>query len=386
VTDPDANGFQTINDYVLGPGGEQVTEMGMDPNSGALAWKHTNVYAAGALIATYDGGNEINNELVNTGGALSESSTAAAHTYALHFYFNDPLGTRRAQTDYAGVLEQSCASLPFGDGLNCTGSTTTPTEHHFTGKERDTESGNDYFEARYYSSAMGRFMSPDWSAKTEPVPYAKLDNPQSLNLYAYVYNNPLTGIDADGHESTEEWMEKHAPIVAERMAEEKWSWGGAEGPSAELQGAANKAMAQQQITTAKGTSVWQGIKNLAHLRGWNNNGLQGTVTTTETYTVPALAGAGLAPMASGAAQAMAQAARGIPSVSAPPTLIPTVMPPTAMPPPTPMQQLLKIAGEALTNSAEGADVFLRDFIPPMYIDQKVLHPYGGGCPTPDCSI
>ena len=33
----------------------------------------------------------------------------------------------------------------------------------FTGKERDTESGNDYFGARYYSSSMGRFMSPDWS-------------------------------------------------------------------------------------------------------------------------------------------------------------------------------------------------------------------------------
>jgi RHS repeat-associated protein len=30
----------------------------------------------------------------------------------------------------------------------------------FTGKERDTESGNDYFGARYYSSAMGRWMSP----------------------------------------------------------------------------------------------------------------------------------------------------------------------------------------------------------------------------------
>jgi RHS repeat-associated protein len=68
-----------------------------------------------------------------------------------------------------------------------------------TGKERDTESGNDYFEARYYSSAMGRFMSPDWSAKAEPVPYAKLDNPQSLNLYAYVRNNPMIRIDADGH-------------------------------------------------------------------------------------------------------------------------------------------------------------------------------------------
>jgi hypothetical protein len=46
---------------------------------------------------------------------------------------------------------------------------------------------------------MGRFMSPDWSVKATPVPYAKLDNPQSLNLYAYVGNNPLIHIDADGH-------------------------------------------------------------------------------------------------------------------------------------------------------------------------------------------
>jgi hypothetical protein len=46
---------------------------------------------------------------------------------------------------------------------------------------------------------MGRFMSPDWSAKEVPVPYAKLDNPQSLNLYSYVYNNPLRSVDVDGH-------------------------------------------------------------------------------------------------------------------------------------------------------------------------------------------
>jgi RHS repeat-associated protein len=106
---------------------------------------------------------------------------------------------RRAQTDYAGVLEQTCASLPFGDALNCTNSLQFPTEHHFTGKERDAESGNDYFEARYYSSAMGRFMSPDWSAKEEPVPYATMNDPQSLNLYSYVRNNPLSRVDADGH-------------------------------------------------------------------------------------------------------------------------------------------------------------------------------------------
>jgi RHS repeat-associated protein len=68
-----------------------------------------------------------------------------------------------------------------------------------TGKERDAESGNDYFEARYYSSAMGRFMSPDWASKEEPVPYAQMDNPQSLNLYSYVWNNPMDRIDPDGH-------------------------------------------------------------------------------------------------------------------------------------------------------------------------------------------
>jgi RHS repeat-associated protein len=62
----------------------------------------------------------------------------------------------------------------------------------YTGKERDTESGLDYFGARYYASNMGRFMSPDWAAKAEPVPYSKLDDPQTLNLYSYVRNNPLS--------------------------------------------------------------------------------------------------------------------------------------------------------------------------------------------------
>jgi RHS repeat-associated protein len=67
-------------------------------------------------------------------------------------------------------------------------------------KERDTETGNDYMFARYYNSATGRFLSPDWSAKYEPVPYAKLGDPQSLNLYSYVYNNPISNADTDGHE------------------------------------------------------------------------------------------------------------------------------------------------------------------------------------------
>ncbi len=168
-----SNGFQPVSDYIIGPGGEQLTETGSD-GQGNMVWSHTNVFAAGSLIGTYD-------------------------KDGLHFYLNDWLGNRRVQTDYAGVFEQSCTNLPFGDSLNCTASLVSPTEHHFTGKERDVESGNDYFEARYYASSMGRFMTPDWSAKIMPVPYAKLGNPQSLNLYCYVYNNPLSNVDPDGH-------------------------------------------------------------------------------------------------------------------------------------------------------------------------------------------
>jgi RHS repeat-associated protein len=55
---------------------------------------------------------------------------------------------------------------------------------HLSGKERDTESGNDYFGARYHSSSMGRFMSPDPSQ----LYYADPANPQSMNLYAYAPN------------------------------------------------------------------------------------------------------------------------------------------------------------------------------------------------------
>jgi RHS repeat-associated protein len=75
---------------------------------------------------------------------------------------------------------------------------------HFTGKQLDSETNNTYFGARYYATSanLARFMTPDWSADASPVPYAKLDNPQTLNLYAYLRNNPLNTVDPDGHGQT----------------------------------------------------------------------------------------------------------------------------------------------------------------------------------------
>ncbi|WP_353071990.1 RHS repeat-associated core domain-containing protein [Tunturiibacter gelidiferens] len=101
-----------------------------------------------------------------------------------------------------------------------TGSSTTTASictlaYKFTGKERDAESGLDYFGARYYSSSTGRFMSPDWSAQEEPVPYAKLGNPQTLNLYGYMQNNPLGGVDQHGH-----WEIARCGIMSPELWEE----------------------------------------------------------------------------------------------------------------------------------------------------------------------
>lgn len=64
---------------------------------------------------------------------------------------------------------------------------------HSTGKERDTETGLDYFGARYYGSSMGRFMSPDPLLNS-----GRPDNPQTWNRYSYALNNPLTVTDPTG--------------------------------------------------------------------------------------------------------------------------------------------------------------------------------------------
>jgi RHS repeat-associated protein len=163
-----------ITDYVYGADGNYIAEVNASGN-----WTITEVYAGGRHLATYSGG-------------------ASGTTYFIH---SDWLGTERARTTAAGAPYETCTSLPFGDGLSCSGAS-DPSPLHFTGKERDPESGLDNFHARYDASSLARFVSPDWSAAPMGVPYAKFPDPQSLNLYAYVRNNPVTWLDADGHAPT----------------------------------------------------------------------------------------------------------------------------------------------------------------------------------------
>ena len=64
----------------------------------------------------------------------------------------------------------------------------------FTGKERDAETGLDYFGARYMSAAQGRFTSPD-----PPLLDQHIGDPQSWNIYSIGRNNPLRYIDPTGN-------------------------------------------------------------------------------------------------------------------------------------------------------------------------------------------
>jgi RHS repeat-associated protein len=82
---------------------------------------------------------------------------------------------------------------PFGEEIGgATGST-----HKFTGKERDSESNLDNFGARYDSSALGRWMSPERLNLTD----ARLTNPSNtINKYIYGANNPFRHVDPDGRD------------------------------------------------------------------------------------------------------------------------------------------------------------------------------------------
>jgi RHS repeat-associated protein len=169
----DADGMRTEKSsgtkYWPGPGGEVLAETDLDGNI-----NEEYIYFDGARIARVD----------------RPSGT-------VHYYFSDHLGSASVITDALGNVEQRDYYFPYGGIAYSSGS--DPNHYKFTGKERDTESNLDNFGARYYTSNIGRFMTPDWAARATAVPYAVFGDPQTLNLYTYVENAPVNRADADGH-------------------------------------------------------------------------------------------------------------------------------------------------------------------------------------------
>ncbi len=160
-------------------------------SNGKIYW-----YGAGSeVLDESDSSGNITDEYVFFGG--QRASHRVVSTNAIYYYAQDMLGTSRQIYTSVGAVCYDADFYPFG-GERAYTNTCAP-NYKFEGKERDTETNNDDFGARYYSSPFGRWTSPDWSSVPMPVPYANLTNPQTLNLYAMVRDNPETFADLDGH-------------------------------------------------------------------------------------------------------------------------------------------------------------------------------------------
>src|SRR5437879_5829137 len=185
--------------------------------------------------------------------ATDHSPVTPSTTWTIQWMVTDQLGTPRMIFDQSGGLTVVDHNgnyvsgmtrhdyLPFGEELFAgTGGRTTAqgypapnttglegARQKFTQKERDNETGLDYFLARYYSSTQGRFTSPDefkggpqelvsfaQAASENPTFYAELEEPQSLNKYQYALNNPLRYVDPDGHQAMAEAIRQGTKVAA----------------------------------------------------------------------------------------------------------------------------------------------------------------------------
>jgi len=184
----------------------QVSYNGGDPQNGGANYSYDGegrrvkkVTSGGTTIFVYD----------VMGHLIAEYNTATQTSSGTSYLTEDALGTPRIITAANGSILARHDYLPFGEELYFDGtgpSVRKPTQMYvgdnvrqkFTQKERDTETGLDYFGARYYSAAQGRFTSAD-------APFADQhpNDAQSWNSYEYVRNNPLKNTDPNGKDCTD---------------------------------------------------------------------------------------------------------------------------------------------------------------------------------------
>jgi len=206
-------------------------------NGGEVWWQVFGI--SGELVAEYQliGGTlALKKEYGYRNGQLL---VIAETTGTCQWIVTDALGTPRMIADQTGGLSgmKRRDYLPFGEEILAGVGHRQPTNGYsisvsnsprqqFTGKERDPETGLDYFEMRYYGSLYGRFTSPDEftggpdelydfadNAGDNPLLYAEKGEPQSLNKYQYCYNNPLVYTDIDGHKPWD-WVKAGLEIAS----------------------------------------------------------------------------------------------------------------------------------------------------------------------------
>jgi RHS repeat-associated protein len=116
-----------------------------------------------------------------------------------YYYHQDHLGSTRIVTKQDGTVQEQAFYLPFGTAFSDTGAVSV--SHKYTSQEFDAETGLYYYNARYYNPVLGRFISADSIV-------SNYSNPQTLNRYSYVENNPVNYTDPTGHRSWRKTIRK----------------------------------------------------------------------------------------------------------------------------------------------------------------------------------
>jgi RHS repeat-associated protein len=215
---------QTVMNPVLADGSNHISGFSYDASGNAssdgtysYSWDGENQLKTSAGVTYSYDGNHRRVSKVGTklywygfdGEILSESDASGNATTEYIFFggkrivmlpasgtpilsVEDDLNSSRVLTTNIGGLCYDADFIPFGGERAYT--TSCSSNYKFTGKERDSETSNDNFGARYYSNRFGRFLTPD-------VGSFDFYNPQSLNSYTYALNNPLRYIDPNGRDS-----------------------------------------------------------------------------------------------------------------------------------------------------------------------------------------
>jgi RHS repeat-associated protein len=141
------------------------------------------------LLAEYDILGACLKDYIYMGGRLIAEYVPATQQY--FYYMQDQIGSTRVVTDDLGTVVYAEAHDPYG-GIQKTWVNTFDPKRKFSDKERDGETGLDYFGARYYTSANYRWVSID------PVKQNGMNAPSHWNLYAFCLNNPMRYRDPTG--------------------------------------------------------------------------------------------------------------------------------------------------------------------------------------------
>jgi RHS repeat-associated protein len=136
--------------------------------------------ASAVTLYWYDTSGNVLDETNGSGALVSEyiffNGKRVARRDAdssVKYYFSDHLGSASVVTDNLGVIKSESDYYPFGGEMLITNNDAN--RYKFTGKERDAESNLDDFDARHYSSTIGRFMQPDPTGGHNEDPQRSID-------------------------------------------------------------------------------------------------------------------------------------------------------------------------------------------------------------------